>query len=717
MGSPPADSPEAVEQFIKQKEKLWNDTSVSTDQYEAADLEAYNKLRELNSDDFQKVYNSLSQSEIDDLENNLAPNKQGYQAGETKRYKDLYDLFDHSKNEDNKKYIDNYIDKKKKTDRPDFSQLPHSRPEIKGPYGDGKNLAKVILKVPRGAGQQLQMTIQDTQWTMQMDVDSLGYKYPADNPDFDKTLNGNELKKAEGKSYTGDILALVQQELTKRQSDYIKKHSDVKMSIDNMNDARYDALTKLLGIKDTLNTQLAVDYAPDKDFGPDADVKDAHSHFNKNKDQIIYEANPTHSYVKYEKIKGNDGKSYFQLTSTAEQFYFTALDTAMKDWDKEYKALLTKIGDETQKTDGDNKPPPKKTSGNNQQPPPKKTTPAPPAPSTPTAPAAPVTPTPTAQNTDFSDLFKGDLPNSSGSTTDGTGNTTTTAANGTDANSAGSDSSDPQTAIQDAINSIEQSGTQPAAATGGSSGSGSNQSDLLSSIAPLATSFIPSLIQGGSALAQSFLPRGAAGPGMGMGFGSGTAGQGFGGVSPQGAGGPSPYLADAQYMSPSQGATTGQQAAATGQSQAAPAPGQISTNNAAGAPPAGGNAPVNGNSEVDLKLSPDAPGQKVPAAVANAVHAEMNNPNGCNAISAYGSALGNLTPVTDPTPHTGDIVKWANASAIIVNQDGTPSMIVDGKPRSLNTAGGGSLGDFQGIFRPDCANQAAGTAATAPRLT
>ncbi|MGV9411230.1 hypothetical protein ACWDOP_15040 [Nocardia sp. NPDC003693] len=114
----------------------------------------------------------------------------------------------------------------------------------------------------------------------------------------------------------------------------------------------------------------------------------------------------------------------------------------------------------------------------------------------------------------------------------------------------------------------------------------------------------------------------------------------------------------------------------------------------AGSPP-----PVNGKTMVDLPL--DGTNQRVSSVVAQAVQRELNNPNGSDALAAYQgtpgeeSANSRWAPVGDAQLRTGDVIRWADRSALVVVLNDGPRMIVNGKLIPLS-----SEGDFRGYFHP-----------------
>ncbi|PSR67270.1 hypothetical protein C8258_16790 [Nocardia sp. MDA0666] len=127
---------------------------------------------------------------------------------------------------------------------------------------------------------------------------------------------------------------------------------------------------------------------------------------------------------------------------------------------------------------------------------------------------------------------------------------------------------------------------------------------------------------------------------------------------------------------------------------------------AVSATPASGTPPHIGNSMVDMKLPDGSTPQKVPAVVADAVNRAFNNPNGSDAAAAYGSAYAQATPVDPSNLHTGDVVQWADRSAVIV-REGTDNyyIITDGQMRhvdlkDLPNYDNGAFGKFGGFFRP-----------------
>jgi hypothetical protein len=155
-----------------------------------------------------------------------------------------------------------------------------------------------------------------------------------------------------------------------------------------------------------------------------------------------------------------------------------------------------------------------------------------------------------------------------------------------------------------------------------------------------------------------------------------------------------------------------QQAAAQAQAQAQPAvasntPTNVVQADASATPPPVG---AGGRSMVDMKL-PDGTTQKVSSAVAQAVNKELNNPNGSDARSAYTGTPGQPSAgspwVSADSAHlqTGDVVQWANRSAIVVVEPSGLEVIVNGHlvpldPNNPPDGGTGGYGEFQGFFHP-----------------
>jgi hypothetical protein len=161
-----------------------------------------------------------------------------------------------------------------------------------------------------------------------------------------------------------------------------------------------------------------------------------------------------------------------------------------------------------------------------------------------------------------------------------------------------------------------------------------------------------------------------------------------------------------------------QQAAAQAQAQAQVQP-AVATNaptnvvqaDASATPPPVG---AGGRSMVDMKL-PDGTTQKVSSAVSQAVQKELNNPNGSDARSAYAGTTGQPTAgspwVSVDSAHlqTGDVVQWANRSAIVVVEPSGLEVIVNGQlvpldPNNPPDGGTGGYGEFQGFFHPSGAD-------------
>lgn len=331
-----------------------------------------------------------------------------------------------------------------------------------------------------------------------------------------------------------------------------------------------------------------------------------------------------------------------------------------------------------------------------------------------------------AANTDYSGLYSDLLGN--GTTTTGADGTITTTGDGTTGGdvlsdgSSGAPGSNPTSsgtaaAIDAAISKLENSGTASGvnagtASYGGGSGSGSGTggSDMSSMMQMME---MMQLMNSGKSTTGS----------NGTDDGSGDRGRN---------GAP----ADTQQGANPQDGQPGQQPAAA--TPAANPPAVTAT-------PDGGTAPTTGTkSMVDMKL-PDGSSQEVSSVVAQAVNAELNNPNGSDARAAYDgtpgaatagapwSAVGNsLLPSGESVPdlHTGDVVQWANRTALVVVENGHTMLVMNGTlvqfdpmhPEQLPDDGHGAYGAFQGYFHPsgadlDTTGQQGGTVAPPANAT
>ncbi|MET9489855.1 hypothetical protein [Nocardia sp. NPDC006630] len=337
-----------------------------------------------------------------------------------------------------------------------------------------------------------------------------------------------------------------------------------------------------------------------------------------------------------------------------------------------------------------------------------------------------------AGNTDYSGLYSDLLPNGSATTTGtaGTADGTTgvsdgttggagvgdtgatgdgTSADGTTGNtSSGGSSSSTSAAIDAAISRLENSasasggGASTAGTGSGSSGSSSDSMQMMQ------------MMQMIEAMKSST-----------------TGGNGSGGSDNSG------DSSDPRRNEYPQQGQPGQQTpapAATTPAATAANPPAV-TANSAGTPPATAT-----KSMVDMKL-PDGSTQQVSSVVAAAVNHEVNNPNGSDARGAYDgtpgaatatspwSAVGtSLLPSGESVPdlQTGDVVQWADRTALIVVENGHPQMILDGhmvpfdpaafldpaKPQDPNIqkllGTHGDPGTFQGFFHPSGAELDAG---------
>ncbi|NUS42713.1 MAG: hypothetical protein HOQ24_03320, partial [Mycobacteriaceae bacterium] len=119
-------------------------------------------------------------------------------------------------------------------------------------------------------------------------------------------------------------------------------------------------------------------------------------------------------------------------------------------------------------------------------------------------------------------------------------------------------------------------------------------------------------------------------------------------------------------------------------------------------PPA---APAVPGRSVDISL-PDGSTARASAVAADAVHREMNNHNGSDAKAAYAGTVAESTsqhpwaPVDAGKLATGDVVQWANRTALVVVTPQGPRYLEGGRLVVLNPAAMDHDGTFQGFFHP-----------------
>ncbi|MEU6563134.1 hypothetical protein [Nocardia nova] len=653
---------------------------------------AADELLKLNPTEMELAWNGLTKGERQGIYNDsnfLFLNK---------KYADLLNALHDDKVEDAKKAVQSVADKKAEAE-PKF-----------GEYGTGlgsdrtgdtvKHFMDGSLPIPKGTkpGSLLEKLVIDTSWTMQNSFDSLGNGKPKD-PVFSPVLKDTKVDTLDGWSNV-----INKQEKYKKKSDERKEtYDENNKGVDTTSkDAKGEAKTTLDKLKDThdkLYKALEYDYGKTTQKGNSIkadwggkDPKEAKGGAIKDGETI------------YTRDKPEDN---FTLTKAGELYYIHALKQYGDQFTKDFDEAAEKFRGFGSKVDGGD--------GGKDDPKPKKpAAPANPAQANPAAAAAtqaqPVaTPTSpsdatdatdtTASDDDWSHVFPADLTDPQAPTAD-----TSDTTSGTDDLGLSDSGTDEDGVVDDTDDGTgsQSTGSEQAAATGTTG----QTTPTAATTNPFMNSGLGSMVGNplGSLMNQS---QNNPFQQLGQSFANtGTGQQGIPGVS----------ASPAVPTTASNG--TAQQIGATNQMPGVSVDPAVATTQSPGVPA------QTAHKFVDMQL-PDRSGtQPVTAAVADAVNKELNNPNGCDAVRSYGNNLGNLQPFDDyPNLHTGDIAKWDNRSAIVIDEGSNKYLIVDGTmhelPRldsqyklDMNNLPFGDqkdFGNFQGFFRPDAAGDPDGS--------
>ncbi|WP_459545108.1 two-component system regulatory protein YycI [Nocardia sp. X0981] len=281
--------------------------------------EALDALAALSAEEFEQAFNDLdfthSQSYKYDVREQLV-----HDAGDLK---------------DDPKYRD--IIKALETDDPGpVVQAKREKEEAKfGDYGyerrdEKEHLHWVDLYQPKGASPTLIALIEDTEFSMQWGLDTLGARNPEAAPDFTNLLDGDQITDPEGWAKLIKEHDEVKKQLSDRQEEESSELTGVKVNTEDSAVLNSETFKKLVRIKDDLNKELS------------KDITGGLENFRRAGDKFVYDSGPSDkTYTFYEK---NSESGEFILDPTAEQiFYVAAIDKAAEDWEKEYADAIEKF--------------------------------------------------------------------------------------------------------------------------------------------------------------------------------------------------------------------------------------------------------------------------------------------------------------------------------------------------------------------------------------
>ncbi|MGY1947130.1 hypothetical protein [Nocardia asiatica] len=213
-----------------------------------------------------------------------------------------------------------------------------------------EHLHRVDLYQPKGASAALISLIEDTEFTMQWGFDTLGVRDPKAAPDFTNVLDGQQVTTAGGWSQVRDQHKTLNEQLSKRQTEYKDAHKNVNGDTNDSAILNSDTFKKLKKIKDDLNEKLQFEF-------PGAKVVDGKMEYSfKDAD------NSMTKIVAYE--KNNESGNYY-LTPEAEQSYYVRhIDAAAESWDKEYENATKEFQKKAADIDGQNTDPGNTNTGN-----------------------------------------------------------------------------------------------------------------------------------------------------------------------------------------------------------------------------------------------------------------------------------------------------------------------------------------------------------------
>ncbi|MEV6072962.1 hypothetical protein AB0L82_41000 [Nocardia sp. NPDC052001] len=655
---------------------------------QAAD--AAEKLNKMNSEEFAYAWSQMdykSDNGYYNLKTSLF-NKVPKEIRDDPKYADLLTSVQHD-------YPKTVIDAKKKAeddaDKPVFAKHDPAT----GVPDFGKHIVEVVLTAPDGASAQLEALVQDTEFTMQWDLDSLGLHTPKTAPpEFSPVLVADE--RYTTVSGWSDIRAAhetLKGKLDARQTEYNGQHkiaTDATFDTEIKGKALFTDLVGMVGEAQKLLGKTLDGWTRDGDKL----VKKINHPHDEPTTQVLFERNTSKNEL-YKTPEADNNK--FFLTPEAEQeYYVKPLKDLVLRWDKKYAEAAKEFLKDAEKL-----PAPPDTPTPPRPPAPGPTpgpTPGPPPAATP-SPGPAVTPGPaTPQNTDYSALFKDALANSpdgQATTPPGADGATPPGTQGTQPGTTSTDTNNNQQAL-DAIDAAENRVRQndsvtpavynPGTNAGGYSGGGNGGGNSGGG-----SSFDPSQLMMMSALQQAMQNRDKGNGGM------------------QDDRGEPRRPRDPNAVNPA--ANTPGAPTAPG---APGAPGQPVVTADQTTPP-----PTNAKGLVNVTIPGLNGTQQVSTVVQDALTKAFSNPAGCDARAAYDGGPGQSTPgmpwkqISDAELRTGDIAQWGNRTALVVMTDNGPQIILDGKlgpmqdghlvqfnPNNLPDSLGGEFGKFEGFFHP-----------------
>ncbi|MFB8005990.1 hypothetical protein [Nocardia sp. NPDC056000] len=555
----------------------------------------------------------------------------------------------------------------------------------------GKHIVLVTLQPPDGGSAQLAALVQDTQFTMQWDLDSLGLHTPKTAPpEFSPVLVGDQRSTTvDGWSDIRAAHEALKGKLDARQTDYNNQHkiaTDATFDTEIKGKKLFTDLVGMVGEAQKILGTVLEGWSRD---GDKLIKKIPHPHDDPTT-EVWFERNTANNDLY--KTPEADKDKFFLTPQAEQQYYVKPLKDLATRWDEKYAEAAKEFLKDAEKLP----PPPDKPA-----PPHTPATPGPgpgPAATPGPGPGPDTTPTPgpTTPNTDYSALFNDALGAGPG------GKTTADPS---------ADPTNPATTPVDSTTTPTDTATNPAV-------------DKIDAA-------IDRIEQGATATPAVYTPGTTAGANTGGYSGGNTGGSSGGGSGMD----PSTLMMmmamaqqnknqdpganqndrDERRRRPEQnpsapGSTTPGAPAAPG------APGQPTVTATPTTPPpaANGAKPL-----VDMTIPGLNGTQAVSPVIADAMNKEINNPNLCDARAAYDGTPGASTPgtpwkqVVAGELHTGDVVQWANHSALVVMTDNGPQIIINGQlgpvedghlvrfdPNNMPAGLRAEFGEFQGYFHP-----------------
>ncbi|WP_067526543.1 hypothetical protein [Nocardia uniformis] len=594
--------------------------------------------------------------------------------------------------------------------------------ELWGEYGymdglrpEGDVLEWVRLPIPRGASPDLAGLIVDTKDTMQEGFDSIGVGNPEAAPDFTSVLE--DIGTAQGwtdirniSSTTGEHETLTVR-LDSRQELFDDKNNSVEIDVDDLTPRQVEILENLRRIKNDLagtleeKMDLLEYYAETEGYSISEDDDG-----NMVRNHSPAAASKTYTDVLYELVEDEGGSPRFELHPDIEQaIYVSAIITASEDFDSEYTKAEAEFQGIAGRIDDDNEDDTNNDDTNN-------------------------------DDTNNDDTNNDDTNNDDTNYDD----TNYDDTNYDDTNNDGTNNDDPfegegvdgvEGLFDDVIGDTADDGVDGAGAEDGAEGADDSAEGAASrdqmfedALGAWRSEYLGG--QDGENSDNGDNGGNAVVPAANNNNGGGSTDPlgGLGSIIPSllqsGMMGNSPNMGNSvprlerdprddprRFESPAVPEVVNTVPAGQ-QLPSVTAPGDV------GVPPpvvtpAGG--------MVDVKL-PDGSELKTSSVVAQAVNAELHNPNGSDPRAAYEGTAGQASsssPWTQvSTPQTGDVVQWTDRSALVVNTDaGGLQMIVNGQvvpldPHNPPEDGRGGFGDFVGFFHPSGIDSTSAVAAT-----